>query len=113
MTRKVHGNPYVQSLQVITCEGDYVHRDATSELLNRSFIFTFSKHALLGQVYGPIFNILNIYLPVGPPFRNRFKQQLGCRLDIMDSISSFVCILTYAIIYVFIHPIIFGFIVTS
>ena len=36
-----------------------------------------------------------------------FKQQLGCRFDIMDSISSFFCILTYAIIYVLIHHIIF------
>ena len=29
-------------------------------------------------------------LHVGPPFRNRFfKQQLGCRFDILDSMSSF------------------------
>ena len=32
-----------------------------------------------------------------------------CRGDIMDSISSFFCILTYAIIYVLIHHIIFWF----
>ena len=36
-----------------------------------------------------------------------FKQQLRCRFDKMDSLSSFFCILTYAIIYVFIHHIIF------
>ena len=35
-----------------------------------------------------------------------FEQQLGCRFDTMDSISSFFCILTYAIIYVLIHHII-------
>ena len=53
-------------------------------------------------------------LHVGPPFGNRFfKHQLGCRFDILDSISSFFCILTYAIIYVLIHHIIFGFIFTS
>ena len=34
-------------------------------------------------------------------------EQLGCRFDIMDSISSFFCILTYAIIYVLILNIIF------
>ena len=34
-----------------------------------------------------------------------FKQQLGCRFDIMDNISSCFSILTYAIIYVFIHHI--------
>ena len=42
-----------------------------------------------------------------------FKHQLGCRLDILDSISSLFFILTYAIIYVLIHHIIFGFIFTS
>ena len=36
-----------------------------------------------------------------------FKHQFGCRFDILDSISSFFCILTYAIIYVLIHHIIF------
>ena len=40
-------------------------------------------------------------------WKSIFKQQLGCRFDIMDSISSFFCILTYAIIYVLIHHIIF------
>ena len=35
-----------------------------------------------------------------------FNHQLGCRFDILDSISSFFCILTYAIIYVLIHHII-------
>ena len=39
--------------------------------------------------------------------KSTFKQQLGCRFDIMDSISSFCCILTYAIIYVLIHHIVF------
>ena len=38
-------------------------------------------------------------------WKSIFKQQLGCRFDIMDSISS--RILTYAIIYVLIHHIIF------
>ena len=47
-------------------------------------------------------------LHVGPPFGKLiFKQQLGCRFDIMDSISLFFCILTYAIIYVLTHHIIF------
>ena len=36
-----------------------------------------------------------------------FKHQLGCGFDILDSISSFFCILAYAIIYVLIHHIIF------
>ena len=46
-------------------------------------------------------------LHVGPPFGNRFLQ-LGCRFDIMDSISSFFfCILTYTFLYVLIHHIIF------
>ena len=41
-------------------------------------------------------------------WKSTFKQQLGCRFDIMDSISSlFFCILTYAIIYVLINHIIF------
>ena len=40
-------------------------------------------------------------------WKSTFKQQLGCRFDIMDSISSFFCILTYAIVYVLIHHIIF------
>ena len=38
-------------------------------------------------------------------WKSSFKQQLGCRIDIRDSISSFFCILTYAIIYVLIHHI--------
>ena len=42
-----------------------------------------------------------------------FKHQLGCRFDILDSISSFYCILTYPTIYVLIRHIIFGFIFTS
>ena len=46
-------------------------------------------------------------------WKSIFKHQLGCRFDILDSISSFFCILTYAIIYVLIHHIIFGFIFTS
>ena len=47
-------------------------------------------------------------LHVGPPFGNPFfKQQFVCRFDIMDSISSIFCILTYAIIYVLLHHIIF------
>ena len=49
-------------------------------------------------------------LRVGPLFGNRIlNQQLGCRFDIMDTISSFFCVLTYAIIYVLIHQIIFRF----
>ena len=42
-------------------------------------------------------------------WKSNFKQQLGCRFDIMDStcISSIFCVLTYAIIYVLIHHIIF------
>ena len=38
-------------------------------------------------------------------WKSIFKQQLGCRFDIMDSISSFF-IMTYASIYVLIHHII-------
>ena len=50
-------------------------------------------------------------LHVGPPFwKSNFKQQLGCRFDIMDNISYFlVCVLTYAIVYVLIHWFIFRF----
>ena len=40
-------------------------------------------------------------------WKSIFKHQLGCRFEILDSISSFFCILTYAIIYVLIHHIIF------
>ena len=40
-------------------------------------------------------------------WKSIFKHQLGCRFDILDSISSFFCILAYAIIYVLIHHIIF------
>ena len=40
-------------------------------------------------------------------WKSIFKQQLGNRFDIMGSISSFFCILTYAIIYVSIHHIVF------
>ena len=41
-------------------------------------------------------------------WKSTFKQQLGCRFDIMDGISSFFfCILTYAIVYVLIHHVIF------
>ena len=44
-------------------------------------------------------------LHVGPPFGNRFLNPSWA--DILDSISSFFCILAYAIIYVLIHHIIF------
>ena len=41
-------------------------------------------------------------------WKSIFEHQLGCRFDILDSISSFFfCILTYAIIYVLMHHIIF------
>ena len=40
-------------------------------------------------------------------WKSIFKHQLGWRFDILDSISSFFCILTYAIIYVLIHHIVF------
>ena len=39
-------------------------------------------------------------------WKSIFKQQLGCRFDIIDSISLFI-FLTYVIIYVLIHHIIF------
>ena len=40
-------------------------------------------------------------LHVGPPFGNRlnFKQQLGCRFDIMDSLSSFLFVFRYMQLY--------------
>ena len=41
-------------------------------------------------------------------WKSNFKQQLGCRFDIMDDELIF-CVLTYAIIYVLIHQIIFRF----
>ena len=34
--------------------------------------------------------LITCLLHVGPPFGNRLKQQLGCRFDIMDNISSHV-----------------------
>ena len=40
-------------------------------------------------------------------WKSTFKQQLGCRFDIMDCKSSFFCILTYAIVHVSIHHMIF------
>ena len=42
-------------------------------------------------------------------WKSNFKQQLGCRVDMMDNKSFFWCVLTYAIIYVLIHQIIFQF----
>ena len=39
-------------------------------------------------------------------WKSNFKQQLGCRFDIMDNLSYFFFVLTYAIIYVLIHQII-------
>ena len=42
-------------------------------------------------------------------WKSNFKQQLGCRFDIMDNESYFFCVLTYAIIHVLIHQIIFRF----
>ena len=42
-------------------------------------------------------------------WKSNFKQQLSCRFDIMDNESYFFCALTYAIIYVLIHQIIFRF----
>ena len=50
-------------------------------------------------------------LYVGPLCGN--DQQFGCRFDIMDCESSFFCILTYAILYVLTHHMIFGFIFSS
>ena len=41
--------------------------------------------------------------------KSNSKQQLGCRFDIMDYESYFFCVLTYAIIYVMKHHIIFRF----
>ena len=46
-------------------------------------------------------------LYVGPLFGNRFKQELGCRFDMMDGKSSCFCILTYAIVNVLIHHMLF------
>ena len=46
-------------------------------------------------------------------WKSIFKHQVGYRFDILDSISSFFFISTYAIIYVLIHHIIFGFTFTS
>ena len=40
-------------------------------------------------------------------WKSIFKHHLGCRFDMLDSISSFFCILTCAIIIVLIHHIIF------
>ena len=39
--------------------------------------------------------------------KSTLKQQFSCGFDIMDSIYSFFCILTYAIVSVLIHHIIF------
>ena len=52
---------------------------------------------------------INHLLPACWPtfWKSTFKQQLGCRFDIMDHISSLFWILTYAIVYVLIHHIIF------
>ena len=40
-------------------------------------------------------------------WKSIIKHQFGYRFDILNSISSFCCILTYAIIYVLVHHIIF------
>ena len=42
-------------------------------------------------------------------WKSNFKQQLGCRFDRMDNKSYFFCVMTYAIIYVLKHQIIFRF----
>ena len=40
-------------------------------------------------------------------WKSTFKQQLGYRFDIIDCKSSFFCILTYAIVHVLIHHMLF------
>ena len=42
-------------------------------------------------------------------WKSNFEQHLACRFDIMDNILIFLCVLTYAIINVLIHHIIFRF----
>ena len=46
-------------------------------------------------------------------WKSTFKQLLGCRFDIMDSVSSFFCILTYALYMTWYIISFFGFIFTS
>ena len=58
--------------------------------------------AVFGVVDQPLAPCMLVHL-----LESTFKQ-LGCRFDIMDSISSiFLCFLTYAIVYVLKHHIIF------
>ena len=73
-----------------------------------------SEYRIQYGAIGPLYVTSN-YLPPAcwsTFWKSIFKQQLGCRFDIMDSISSFFCTLTYAIKYVLIHHTIFGFIFT-
>ena len=69
-----------------------------------------SLKSLWCMVYITIQQLLINHLPPAcwsTFWKSTFKQQLGCRFDIMDNISSFFCILTFAIIYVSLHHIIF------
>ena len=71
-----------------------------------------SKDAKLGCVRLPVVAMLSANRSLSPAcwstfWKSSFKHQLGCRSDILDSISSFFCILTYAIKNVLIHHIIF------
>ena len=51
--------------------------------------------------------LTTLLLHVGPPFGNRIL--ITVRFDIMDNKSYFLCVLTYEIIYVLVHQIIFWF----
>ena len=78
--------------------------------LPEKFIFNLTKHGKNTSVnmawYPRRLELLRLHLVAE-------GQRRQSRFDILDSISSFFCILTYAIIYVLIHHIIFGFIFTS
>ena len=51
--------------------------------------------------------LTNCLLYVRPLLEIDFEQQLGCSFDKMDCKSSYFCILTYAIVYVLIHHMLF------
>ena len=85
---------------------------------NRYFlIYWWVYFAVLSFVFNVqvvVSTFVGIWLNHLPPacwstfWKSNFKQQFGCRFDIMD-INPIFCVLTYAIIFVLIHQIIFRF----
>ena len=100
----VHGISWSPGILELTLKFKPSLHNCLSNILSNVFSYWFNHGDL--KVYATSFRS-----HVSHPFHQYmsiFKHQLGCRFDILDSISSFFfCILTYVIIYVLIHHIIF------